>query len=293
MFEEQTTGVLLAYLHVRGLDIESDYLPTALGALAEALMGIEVQRKIAAGHYERNPKRRAYRNGYRMSLWRTEHGDIQLCIPKLRHGTYYPHFLTVAVENKLYRFALDAYVQGVQPAEMVSLMAEIGFGDLGSEELAEVGQALDDVIAAHRERTLQEDYACIYLDQVRYLSAGWQRCLLVAIGIRPDGQPELLASMIVGEADHHEWIRLLKHLYSRGLAQVDNVVSYDFPGLRTAVERVYPGATWQPESGFQLGDGSLVNAVSQLRIDMPVDEYPYLPRMGLDLVACWSMWAVA
>ncbi|MBZ0291007.1 MAG: transposase [Anaerolineae bacterium] len=293
MFEEQTTGVLLEYLHARELDIEAGYLPAALGALAQALMGVEVRRKIAAGRYERNMTRRAYRNGYRSTTWRTEHGDVTLCIPKLRHGTYYPNFLTLAVENKLYRFALDAYVQGVQQVELDHLMTDIGFGDLDSEEFSEVSHALENVIADYRERPLPNAYDCVYLDLVRFLSDGWQRCLLVAIGVDQDGEAELLAHEVVGEADHEEWAWLLKGLRSRGLEQINELVSYDFPGLRTAAHHVFPDATWQPESAFLLGYGHVVDAVSRLRIDAPADEYPYLPRMELDLTIRWPLWAVA
>lgn len=274
------TKALIAYLEARGMTLGARFLREALGVLAQALMESEVSRMLEAAPYERSDSRRAYRNGYRESLWRTSAGQVALNIPKLRKGSYYPHFLNPQAEALLLRLAQDAYVMGVDLAEVEAALSRLHL-PLRAYDIADIAERLADVVHNARHAPLAAQYPALFLDVLDVEVRGYWRQMLLAFGIRASGEVDLLAHELVSLADDRAWIHLLRRLFQRGLADVELVISHDYSGVRTAVEDVLVDAVWQHHRNFLLrgsGESALVNAVSDLAVRVEIDQR-HLPRM--------------
>ncbi|MBZ0303911.1 MAG: transposase [Anaerolineae bacterium] len=275
------TEALFDYLDSRGLSLDRRYLREALHTLAQALMECEVSRVLDAAPYERNGARRAYRNGYRDSLWHTSVGDLSLSIPKLRKGSYYPLFLTPQAEAILLRLAQETYASGVHRADVRAALAALDLPELEPYELADIVERLADVVYNHQHAPLRTDYPALFLDVLDVEHNGLWRQWLIALGIQPSGQIDLLAHELVSAADHETWVKLLRRLRQRGVEAVEVVVSREFTGLRPAVTDQLVDAVWQPHRNFLLrgsGEDALVSAVSDLAVRVETDPR-HLPRM--------------
>ena len=278
------TEALLQYLDRRGLALDRRYLRDGLRTIAQALMESEVGQMLDAARYERNEARRAYRNGYRQSAWATPVGDITLRIPKLRKGSYYPHFLDSEAAAALVRLLETAFVEGVR--DLGPALAELDTLLLAPYDVADIAERLDDAVYNARHSALNDRYPVLFLDVLPVEIEGEVRRLprqiLIALGIQPDGTFDLLAHDIVTGLDDRMWARLLRQLKQRGLHNVDEVVSAGYEGLRAAVETEMVDAVWHHHRHFLSRErhNPLVDAVSDLVIRAESDDRNN-PRMQL------------
>lgn len=275
------TEALVDYLEARGLALDTRYLREALHILAQALMECDVRQALDAALYERNGSRRAYRNGYRQSLWRTDVGDIPLNIPRLRKGSYFPHFLNADAEAILLRLVQDTYVMGVQRTDVETALADLAGPRLQPYDMADIVERLADVVYSAQDTPILNVYPALFFDVLDVEYQGMWRQLLVVLGLQRSGETELLAHDLVSATDDRAWARLLRRLRQRGLSAVDVVVSDDYAGMRTAVQAELVEAVWRHHRNFLLrgsGGDALVNAVSQLAVKAETDSRR-LPRM--------------
>jgi putative transposase len=275
------TEALTAYLEARGLALDEHYRREALRTLAQALMECDVSRMLDAAPYERNGSRRAYRNGYRDSIWYTSVGAIPLRIPKLRRGSYYPLFLNPQTEADLLRLAQDAYVAGIDMNAVQSALNSVDLPVLQPYDMADITERLADVVYNAHNEPLHADYPALFLDLLDVEHDGRWRQWLIALGVQPSGTVDLLAHELVSLADDRAWARLLRRLRQRGLKEPEVVIGGDDAGVRAAVSDVLVDAVWQHHRNFLLrgsGEDALVRAVSDLAVRVETDQR-HLPRM--------------
>ena len=287
---------LTEYLEQRGLSLDTAYLREALRTLAQVLMEAQVSQIVEAAPYERVDSRRAYRNGYRASLWTTPVGDISLQIPKLRKGSYYPTFL--GSEQVLLRLVREAYVlHEIGFAQLQEALDKLAMPALDAHNLADIAERLNDTVYNALRRVLTTDYPYLMLDVIE-LGRGQQ--LLLALGIQASGEIGLLGHELARHMDDACWRALLRHLRARGLDALDTVISRDYPGVRTAIKSTYADAVWQHHQNFMLNreaDEILVDAVSRLVVGMQSDngQSPQMlfSRAQFEDETSWSIFAVA
>jgi len=176
------------------LDQDVDLLREGLEALVKSLMEVEVEEKLRAKRYERTPTRKTYRNGYRPRRWDTRVGTIQLRIPKLRKGSYFPSFLEPRrrAERALLSVVQEAYVQGVSTRKVDRLVRSLGMEGISKSEVSRICQELDEVVERFRNRPLSGEYPYVWLDakvvKLREDGRVVPMALVVAIGVRRSGR---------------------------------------------------------------------------------------------------------
>lgn len=278
--------VLLDYLQERDLALPASYLTRALAVLVHTLMDTEVESLVEAGHYERHAARRTYRNGYRHRFWQTAAGEVSLHIPRLRRGSYYPHFIThPQFEQALIALALHAYIQVPDAAELHSYCEAAGLDSLSRRDVERLHFHLQDFVHQYQQRHLPDIYTCLFVDMLPLTLTlhghPRQRQLVLLLGLREDGSTELLAHEITAAVDDVFWSAFLRRVERRGLRQVQWAVGRPFRGLRSALLRVWDGVHWQQGqpatwSGRPQHQG-LVDAVSRLLLAQEENHYgPYM-----------------
>lgn len=230
-----------------------DFLRTAVKTMAEALMELEVAAKLGAGPHQRSAERTGYRNGHRPRAWDTRAGSIELEIPRLRRGSYFPDWLLEPrrrAERALFGVVAEAYVLGVSTRKVDSLVRSLGVDGISKSEVSRLCAELDRGVKAFRERRLDEHrYPYLWLDakveKVREAGRIVPMALLVAIAVNERGEREVLGI----EVGHGEtgalWTSFLRSLVARGLSGVRLVTSDAHVGLREAIRTTLLGATWQ------------------------------------------------
>jgi putative transposase len=230
-----------------------DFLRMAVKTLAEVLMELEVAAKLGADPHERTPDRVGYRNGHRIRPWDTRAGTIELAIPKVRRGSYFPDWLLEPrrrSERALFAVVAEAYVLGVSTRKVDALVRTLGIDGISKSEVSRLCTELDRGVKAFRERRLDEHrYPYLWLDakveKVREAGRIEPMALLIAIAVNEQGEREILGF----EVGHGEtgalWTGFLRSLVSRGLAGVRLVTSDAHVGLREAIRSTLLGATWQ------------------------------------------------
>jgi putative transposase len=231
-------------------DEHADVLRQAVVWLAQELMEAEVSQTAGAGYGERNPERVARRNGYRQRAWDTRVGSIELAIPRLRSGSYFPSFLEPRrrSEQALVAVVQEAYVNGVSTRKVDRLVEALGLAGVSKDQVSRFCQGLDEQVTAFRERPLEVTYPYLWLDaKVEKVRAGGRvehRALVVAYGVDQAGQREVIG-LDVGAAETEAfWREFLRSLVRRGLAGVQLVVSDAHEGLKQAIAQVL-SAPWQ------------------------------------------------
>jgi transposase-like protein len=228
-----------------------DFLREALGWLARELMEAEVSAQIGAERYERADERATYRNGYRARPWDTRVGTLELAIPKLRAGSYFPRWLEPRrrAEQALVAIVAEAYVQGVSTRKVEALVQALGIAALSKSEVSRLCGALDEQAEAFRARRLDAEYPYLWLDaryeHVREDGRVVSEAVVVAYGVRADGVREVLGLDIGLSEDVALWRAFLQGLVARGLRGVQLVTSDAQPGLKQAIKEVFVGASWQ------------------------------------------------
>jgi len=242
---------LLELLRKCGVDGDVDFLREALQVLVQSLMEAEVSAQIGAERYERNENRTTYRNGYRERPWDTRVGTLKLKIPKLRQGSYFPSLLEPRrrAEKALLAVVQEAYVHGVSTRKVDELVEALGMRGISKSEVSRICKELDEVVLSFKERPLDGAYPYVWLDatfpKVREGGRVRNMTLVLAIGVRDNGEREVLGFDLGLCEDGAFWTDFLRRLAARGLRGVELVISDAHEGLKQAIEQVLTGATWQ------------------------------------------------
>jgi putative transposase len=234
-------------------DAHPDLLRVMVKEMAEALMGAEADAVCGAGYGERTPERVNRRNGYRERDWDTRVGSIELAVPKLREGSYFPDWLLQPrrrAEQALVSVIADAYLAGVSTRRVEKLVQQLGVERMSKSQVSRLAKSLDQIVEDFRTRPLDgAPYPYVTFDalQVKCREGGRtvNVCVVHAVGVNKDGFRESLGLDVVTSEDGAAWLAFLRSLVARGLAGVRLVTSDAHPGLVDAIAATLPGASWQ------------------------------------------------
>ena len=245
---------LLELLRKAGSDGDVDFLRQGVRLLAEGLMEAEVTELTGVPKGERDPERRlTHRNGYRERRWDTRVGTIDLSIPRVRDGSYFPSLLEPRrrAERALLAVVQEAYVLGVSTRRVEDLVEALGIASLSKSEVSRICTSLDAEVEAFRHRPLLgERYPYLFLDatyvKVRDAGRVVSMACLVAIGVAGSGERRVLAlDLAAGNDEGNAWAGFVRGLLERGLAGVRLVISDAHRGIVEAVHTQLLGAAWQ------------------------------------------------
>jgi transposase-like protein len=243
---------LLELLRKRAADADMDFLREAMGVLVHAIMEAEVVSMTGAGYGERTTDRLTQRNGYRMRPWDTRVGTLDLRIPKLREGSYFPSLLEPRrrSERALLSVVQQAYVEGVSTRRVDDLVKALGCEGISKSQVSRICQELDSVVEAFLSRPLDGGpYMYLWLDaltqKVRETGRIVNVSVVVATGVNSEGRREVLGMDVGTSEDGVFWLSFLRSLVVRGLSGVQLVTSDAHQGLKDAIATVFAGTTWQ------------------------------------------------
>jgi len=230
-----------------------DLLREMIKGFAQRMMDAEVEGICGAGYGEVTPDRVNSRNGYRRREWDTRAGTIELAVPKLRQGSYYPEWLLERrrrAERALATVVATSYLLGVSTRRVEKLAGSLGVTKLSKSQVSVMAAELDDMVAQFRSRPLDAGpYAFLWIDALTQKVREGGRTVnvhaLIATGVNADGKREILGLDVASSEDGAGWLAFLRGLAARGLSGVQLVTSDCHHGLRDAVAAVLPGAAWQ------------------------------------------------
>ena len=229
---------------------DADLLREMIGFAAQRLMELEVESRAGAAYGEKNPERLAQRNGYRDRVWETRAGTVELRIPKLRKGSYFPGFLEPRrmAEKALTAVVQEAYVQGVSTRSVDDLVQAMGMSGISKSQVSRLCGEIDDKVKAFLGRPIEGDWPYLWIDatyvKVRQNGRIVSVAVIVAVGVNGDGRREVLGLDICPSEAETFWTDFLRKLARRGLRGVKLVISDAHEGLKAAAAKVL-GATWQ------------------------------------------------
>ena len=229
---------------------DATLLREMIGFAAQRLMELEAEGLCGAGHGERSPERVNQRNGYRDRDWRTRVGSVELRIPKLRKGSYFPAFLEPRrrSEKALTAVIQEAYVQGISTRSVDELVKAMGMEGISKSQVSRLCAEIDERVHTFLGRPIEGEWPYLWLDAT-YVKARRDShivsvAVIVAVGVNTDGRREVLG-MTVGHSEAEPfWVEFLRSLARRGLRGVKLVTSDAHEGLKAAITKVL-GATWQ------------------------------------------------
>ena len=239
---------LLGLLRKRGSDGDVDFLREALRVLVEGIMDAEVSAKIGAEYGERSPERVTQRNGYRSRAWDTRVGTMELRIPKLREGSYFPSLLEPRrrSERALLAVIQQAYVEGVSTRRVDDLVKALGCEGISKSQVSRICSELDGVVDSFLDRPLDGGpYRYLWLDaltqKVREAGRIVNVSVVVATAVNAEGRREIVGMDVGTSEDGAFW----RSVADRGLSGVELVTSDAHRGLREAIATVFAEASWQ------------------------------------------------
>jgi putative transposase len=245
------TMALMDYLRNMGVEPDEGFLQEALQRLTQTVLELEAAKQIGAGHYERTPERKTYRNGHRDRVWETRVGEIPLRIPKVRDGSYFPSLLEPRrrSEKALLAVIQQAYVEGVSTRRVDDLLQALGLTGIDKSRVSRICKELDEVVERFRSRPLEGQYPFVWLDalylKVRDNHRIVSQALVIATGVRESGEREVLGFALGASEEEAFWLDFLRSLVRRGLNGVQLVTSDAHEGLKAALGKVLIGASWQ------------------------------------------------
>ncbi|MBU0791589.1 MAG: IS256 family transposase [Gammaproteobacteria bacterium] len=229
---------------------DADLLREMIGFASQRLMELEVGALTGAAYGEKSAERLAQRNGYRERDWQTRAGMVELRIPKLRRGSYFPGFLEPRrmAEKALTAVIQEAYIQGISTRSVDDLVQAMGGSGISKSQVSRLCEDIDDRVHAFLDRPIEGDWPYLWLDAtyVKTRQAGRivSVAVIVAVGVNADGRREVLGMDIGPSEAETFWKDFLRKLARRGLRGVKLVISDSHEGIKAAVSKVLT-ASWQ------------------------------------------------
>ena len=232
---------------------DPDLLRSMVKTMAQALMSAEADNLCGASYGERSSERTNSRNGYRKREWDTRAGTVELEIPKLRQGSYFPDWLLERrrrAEQALISVVATSYLLGVSTRRVDKLVEQLGIGGISKSQVSAMAKVLDEQVEAFRTRALDGGpYTFVWLDALTQKVREGGRTVnvhaLVATAVNANGQREILGLEVTSREDGAGWLAFLRGLVARGLSGVQMVISDAHAGLVEAIGATLPGASWQ------------------------------------------------
>ena len=233
-----------------------DFLREGVQVLAQAMMDLEVTQHVGAEPYERTATRTGQRNGAREREWDTRVGTIELKVPRVRDGSFYPTLLDPRkrAERALVAVVQEAYVQGVSTRRVDDLVKSLGMNGISKSQVSRLCRDLDAEVERFRTRRLEGSYPYVWLDatflkvrkDARVVSHPCASTrVVIAIGVNERGEREVLGLDVGPSEDGAFWLSFLRSLVARGLSGVRLVISDAHEGLKGAIAAVLHGTSWQ------------------------------------------------
>lgn len=235
-------------------DADLDFLREGIRVLAQAMMEADVSAQIGAARHERAPEQRsAHRNGYRERQWDTRAGTVDLQIPRVRTGSYFPDFLLQPrrrAERALASVVMQAYVEGVSTRRVDDVAKAMGIEGISKSQVSRMCAELDETVGQWRDRPLDAGpYPYVWIDalvlKVRQGGRVVPTSALVATAVNAAGRREIVGLELGSAETGSSWTQFLRGLVTRGLNGVQLVTSDAHGGLRGAIANVLDGAQWQ------------------------------------------------
>jgi transposase-like protein len=229
---------------------DADLLREMIGFAAQRLMELEIGELTGASYGEKSVERLAQRNGYRERSWETRAGTVELRIPKLRKGSYFPGFLEPRrmAEKALTAVIQEAYIQGVSTRSVDELVKAMGMTGISKSQVSRLCEEIDGRVKAFLDRPIEGDWPYLWLDatyvKVRQNGRVVSVAVIVAVGVNSDGRREVLGLDIGPSEAETFWTAFLRQLRRRGLRGVKLAISDAHEGIKAAVAKVLC-ATWQ------------------------------------------------
>jgi putative transposase len=240
----------MAFLNAMQKRGGGDFLKELAEAVLQRLMDYDVEGRIGAGRYERSDERTTQRNGFRERSYDTRLGTLDLKIPKLRKGSYFPAFLEPrkTAERALVAVVQEAWIQGISTRKVDDLVKAMGMDGISKSQVSALCKDIDQRVASFLNRPIAGDWPYVWLDatylKVREDGRIVSVAAIIATGVNADGRREILGLGIGASEAATFWLGFLRSLEKRGLEGVKLVVSDAHEGLKAAIAQVFR-ATWQ------------------------------------------------